>query len=87
MSIHFENYRWLVRMETIAFPFISVLKLKTFRYQQGRYLTIRTKINGEEYDAPTLFAAARWNELRIAIKNAGCFLHLCNRRLLDVMPP
>lgn len=100
MSIHFEKLQVAeVRMETadcVSVLFSVPEKLKeTFRYKQGQYLTIRTKINGEEIRRSySICSSPLENELRIAIKKMpdGVFSTYANDLLkkgdlLDVMPP
>jgi len=68
---------------------------ETFQYKQGQYITLRTKINGEETRRSySICSSPLDNELRIAVKKVeqGIFSthandHLQKGDTLDVMPP
>lgn len=100
MSIHFQKLRVAdIRKETedcvsIAFTVPEDLR-QTFQYTQGQYITIRTKINGEDVRRSySICSSPLDNELRVAIKKVahGLFSTYANEQLkkgdtLDVMPP
>jgi ring-1,2-phenylacetyl-CoA epoxidase subunit PaaE len=100
MSIHFHSLSVReVRKETadcvsIAFSIPPELK-ETFQYKQGQYISIRTKINGEEVRRSySICSSPLDGELRIAVKKTeqGIFSTYANEHLkkgdiLDVMPP
>ena len=100
MSIHFEKLQVAdIRMETadcvsISFSVPEDLK-ESFNFKQGQYLTIRTRINGEDVRRSySICSSPLEKELRIAIKKmpGGIFSGFANDLLkkgdwLDVMPP
>ena len=100
MSLHFHSlFIKQIRKETadcvsVAFDIPNDLK-KTFQYQAGQYLTLRTIINGEEIRRSySLCSSPLQNEWRIAIKKntGGVFSTYANEKLkagdsIDVMPP
>ena len=100
MSIHFEQLRVKeVRKETsdcvsIAFEIPSQLQEK-FKFIQGQYITLRTKIANEEVRRSySVCSSPLDHELRVAVKQVtnGVFSTFANTALkkgdvLDVMPP
>ena len=100
MSIHFEQLTVReVRREThdcvsIAFEVPEQLK-ETFRFLQGQYITLKTKIGGEEVRRSySICSSPLDHELRVAVKKVpnGVFSTYANELLkagdsLEVMPP
>lgn len=100
MSIHFEQLTVReVRRETndcvsIAFEIPETLK-NSFQFLQGQYITLKTKINGEEVRRSySICSSPLDHELRVAVKKVpqGVFSTYANEVLkagdqLDVMPP
>jgi ring-1,2-phenylacetyl-CoA epoxidase subunit PaaE len=100
MSIHFEQLTVReVRREThdcvsIAFEVTEQLK-ETFRFLQGQYITLKTKIGGEEVRRSySICSSPLDHELRVAVKKVpnGVFSTYANELLkagdsLEVMPP
>lgn len=100
MSIHFEQLTVReVRRETndcvsIAFEVPENLK-DSFQFIQGQYITLKTKIGGEEVRRSySICSSPLDNELRVAVKKVpqGVFSTYANELLkagdqLDVMPP
>jgi len=100
MSVHFESIRVkAVRKETndcvsVVLDIPAALQAQ-YAFQQGQYLTIKTKINGEEVRRSySLCSSPLDKEWRVAIKkvDGGVFSTYANEVLkagdtLDVMPP
>lgn len=100
MSIHFEQLTVReVRRETndcvsIAFEIPDTLK-NSFQFLQGQYITLKTKIGGEEVRRSySICSSPLDDELRVAVKKVpqGVFSTYANEILkagdqLDVMPP
>lgn len=100
MSIHFEQLTVReVRREThdcvsIAFEVPEQLK-EAFRFLQGQYITLKTKIGGEEVRRSySICSSPLDHELRVAVKKVpnGVFSTYANELLkagdsLEVMPP
>jgi ring-1,2-phenylacetyl-CoA epoxidase subunit PaaE len=100
MSIHFEQLTVReVRRETndcvsIAFEVPENLKA-SFQFIQGQYITLKTKISGEEVRRSySICSSPLDDELRVAVKKVpnGIFSTYANELLkasdqLDVMPP
>ncbi len=100
MSIHFEQLTVReVRRETndcvsIAFEIPNALK-NAFQFLQGQYITLKTKIGGEEVRRSySICSSPLEDELRVAVKKVpqGVFSTYANEVLkagdqLDVMPP
>ncbi len=100
MSIHFEQLTVReVRRETndcvsIAFEIPDTLK-NSFQFLQGQYITLKTKIGGEEVRRSySICSSPLDDELRVAVKKVpqGVFSTYANEVLkagdqLDVMPP
>lgn len=100
MSIHFEQLTVReVRRETndcvsIAFEIPETLK-NSFQFLQGQYITLKTKIDGEEVRRSySICSSPLDHELRVAVKKVlkGVFSTYANEVLkagdqLDVMPP
>lgn len=100
MSIHFEQLTVReVRRETndcvsIAFEIPDALK-NAFQFLQGQYITLKTKIDGEEVRRSYSICSSPLDlELRVAVKKVpqGVFSTYANEVLkagdqLDVMPP
>ncbi len=100
MSIHFEQLTVReVRRETndcvsIAFEIPDTLK-NAFQFLQGQYITLKTKIDGEEVRRSySICSSPLDHELRVAVKKVpqGVFSTYANEVLkagdqLDVMPP
>lgn len=100
MSIHFEQLTVReVRRETndcvsIAFEIPETLK-NSFQFLQGQYITLKTKIGGEEVRRSySICSSPLDHELRVAVKKVpqGIFSTYANEVLkagdqLDVMPP
>nr|MBW0160212.1 phenylacetic acid degradation protein [Sediminibacterium sp.] len=100
MSIHFEQLTVReVRRETndcvsIAFEIPDALK-NAFQFLQGQYITLKTKIDGEEVRRSySICSSPLDQELRVAVKKMpkGVFSTYANEVLkagdqLDVMPP
>ena len=100
MSIHFEQLTVReVRRETndcvsIAFEIPDTLK-NSFQFLQGQYITLKTKIGGEEVRRSySICSSPLDHELRVAVKKVpqGVFSTYANEVLkagdqLDVMPP
>lgn len=100
MSIHFEQLTVReVRRETndcvsIAFEIPENLKA-SFQFIQGQYITLKTKIGGEEVRRSySICSSPLDGELRVAVKKvpSGIFSTYANELLkagdqLDVMPP
>jgi ring-1,2-phenylacetyl-CoA epoxidase subunit PaaE len=100
MSIHFEQLTVReVRRETndcvsIAFEIPNALK-NAFQFLQGQYITLKTRIGGEEVRRSySICSSPLEDELRVAVKKVpqGVFSTYANEVLkagdqLDVMPP